>query len=125
MKKLFIILLVSYITVKKVTAQTDSIYQKVASLNLDYYAMLPVDSLLRAIPKSYTSIDLIGYTRNHRIHGLSIYYPNGTWIWITPRNYIYMNPIDPNRIWNINQFKLEKAHYILVTSDSGSLCGSE
>lgn len=124
-RNIYIAILAICIVAGRTQAQTYTAYDTIALLNLDHYETLPVDSLLHAIPQSYNDIGLYGRLKNNRVSGLSIRYPNGTQILVKPKLYMYMNPIDPNRIWNILQFKLERAHYILVISDQGSLCGSE
>ena len=99
---------------KKSIAQNNSVYDSLKTLNLNHYASLPVDSFLRAIPQSYDYIKITGNVDNFKVRGLLIYYPNNLNIWIKPSQYMYMNPVDPNRIWNLTLFKKEKAHLIEV-----------
>lgn len=98
----------------KVFAQTDPAYDSIASLNLNIYASLPVDSLLHHIPQSYNYIALYGNLKNDRIRGLGIRYPSGMTIDIVPKTYNFMNPIDPTRNWNLELFKKEIAYDIAV-----------
>ena len=106
-------------------AQTDPIYDSIKVLNLDSFATKPVDSFLRSIPQSYDDIGLYGILKNNKVGGLGIHYPNGTQILIRPLRYLYMNPIDPNNVWDINLFKKETAHRILVMAPEGALSGQE
>ena len=112
-KYLLIVTLLLYFSAKKSLAQTNRVYDSIKALNLDYYASLPLDSFLHVIPQSYTSLKIIGTTRNNAC-GLSIYYSNYLHIWITPRRYQYMTKFDSNRVWNLTLFKKETAHYIGV-----------
>jgi hypothetical protein len=126
MKKNFLIFLVIvYVGITKSFAQTDPAYDSIASLNLDYYASKPVDSLLQVIPQSYNYIHLFGNLKNDKIRGLSLRYSSGMTMTIIPLNYVYMNPNDSNRIWNLELFKKETAYYIsVIHPDFNSLWGN-
>ena len=126
MKKYLIITLIAILSLSiKANAQIHSVYDSIAILDLNRYATLPVDSLLRVLPRSYNDIGFYGTLKNNKVAGLSIHYPGGTQILIKPLIYTYMNPIDPLRTWNFNQFKFEIAHFILVIAEEGTLCGQE
>lgn len=126
MNKFLIIMAIFFCAaVNKLAAQTDLAYDSIAALNLNTYASKPVDSFLQKIPQSYTYIKIIGYTKGARAHGLTITYPSGMSIWIVPKAYVYMNPIDSNLVWDFNLFKKETASYITVTHpDFNTLTGS-
>jgi hypothetical protein len=116
MKNLFILSLVAILNLftLDIDAQTsNSAYDSIKLLNLDYYAAKPVDSLLHVIPQSYDYIGIIGTTRNNA-RSLCIYYPNNLNILITPKKYKFMTRNDPNRIWNLTLFKKETAYLIEV-----------
>ena len=114
-KKISFILISVSISISKLFAQTaDPAYNAIAALNLNYYASLPVDSFLHKIPQSYNSIDLYGVLKNNKVGGLWIEYPSGMNIIIKPMRYHFMNPIDPNNVWDLTLFKKETAYYIIV-----------
>lgn len=112
MKKCIIIIIIC-VQANKLHAQM-SAYDSIKVLNLDHYAILPIDSLLQVIPKSYVSIDIIGSLKNNNANGLSIYYLGEMNIWIRPKAYNYMTRSDPNRTWNLLLMKKETASRILV-----------
>ena len=90
----------------EVNGQTpDPAYEVIKLLNLDTFATKPVDSLLNAIPQTYSDIKIIGSTRSNRAIGLSIYYPSGLCVWIKPKNYLHMNRVGLNRVWDLTLFK--------------------
>lgn len=113
-KHILLIIFISCFGVVKSHAQTDPAYDSIATLNLDHYASLPVDSFLNRIPSSYNYIKIMGYTKGDRAHGLGIRYPTGMSILIYPKAFVYMNPIDSNHVWNLTLFKKETASYITV-----------
>ena len=124
-KYLLIVTLLLCFFAKKSLAQTNRVHDSIKALNLDHYATLPVDSFLHKIPQSYDYIKIIGNLKNDRALGLCIYYPNNLNIWIQPLHYVFMNQVDPNRIWNLSLFKKETAHHILVIAAETSLWGQE
>lgn len=104
----------------------DSAYEVIKLLNLDTFATKPVDSFLNAIPQTYSDIKIIGSTRSDKAIGLSIYYPSGLSVWIKPKNFSFMNRVDPNRQWNLTLFKKETSYLITVTHpDFPSLFGQQ
>ncbi|MBS1509941.1 MAG: hypothetical protein JST86_03820 [Bacteroidetes bacterium] len=108
MKKYLIITIAILLISKLILAQTNQVYDSINALNPDHDVTLPVDSFLNAIPSSYTSMKTTGTSKGDKARGLSIYSANGVSIWVQPLNYVYMNRVDPNSIWNLTLFKKEK-----------------
>jgi hypothetical protein len=113
-KVLFAVILILYINVSKSFAQADPAYVSIAQLNLNHYAGLPVDSFLNKISPSNDFFHLYGVYKNNKVGGLMIGYASGMTITIRPIHYNFMNPIDPNNVWNFELFKKETAYYISV-----------
>ncbi|MBS1509940.1 MAG: hypothetical protein JST86_03815 [Bacteroidetes bacterium] len=125
--QLIALMLISFFSSTKSIGQTnDPVYDSVAQLNLNQLAGKPVDSLLHVIPQSYTDIGIWGVIAKNKARGLSIRYASGMTITVIPKVFIFMNPIDSNRIWNLTLFKKETAHYITVMHpDKPTLTGGE
>jgi len=115
MKKIYLsIIVLLFVSAEKSFAQADPAYDSLVALNLDYYAGKPVDSLLQVIPKSYNAMRIWGVLTKNKARGLNIRYPTGMMITIIPKKFLYMNPMDPNRVWDLSLFKKETAFYISV-----------
>jgi len=69
-----------------------------------------------AIPANYNSIKLIGNVSNYRISLLCVSYPDNIEVDIYVKTYKYMNPVDVNRIWNLELYKKESAQQIILYS---------
>jgi hypothetical protein len=59
----------------------------------------------------YSSMMLYGHSKNFRVRCMGIYYPDNSCVIIYVLKYQHMNPVDPNRIWNIELYKKEKLGY--------------
>jgi hypothetical protein len=120
MKKTLVIIisfLVCLSTINKTNAQTvtDPVYDSLAQLDLFHYVNKPVDSLLQAIPVSYNYFKIIGHVSNYKAYYLAISYPGGSKLHIRVTKYQYMNPVDINRIWDINLYRKENLGYVSLT----------
>lgn len=89
-------------------AQTDNpTFNAIYNMDFFYYENKPVDSFLTALPQNYLSLKFIGQVKNNRVRYLSVTYPNHVKVYIQVKNYVYMNPVDPNREWDISLFRRE------------------
>jgi hypothetical protein len=84
---------------------------------------LPVDSLLKKLPKSYNSIRLTGYKTGTLARYLLIEYPDKTTLQIRASEYHFKNSADSNHLDDIDLYKMEKLEGILLEHpDRLSVC---
>lgn len=114
MLKKFIILATLICTIgKSAHAQTDPNFEAINKLYFDYYLNKPIDSLLAAIPPFQQSqIKIYGQLTNNNARELVITYPNQVELIVRPKHFQFMNPVDPNRVWDFSLFRTETAWVI-------------
>lgn len=112
MKKILITLLIT-LGFSLAKAQTsDSTANKLIGINETLWVGKPLDSLINALPSGYTSMKVFGIRNTARF--LGIRYPNRIFIELNVREFHFMEPNDPNWIWNVNLMRKEKLHSITV-----------
>ncbi len=110
------LLILGLIVCNSAYSQTsDTIYNKIKSINFYNYTNKPVDSFLAVIPQGYSRIKLYGHSASNKVRYLAIQYPGGSHIVIKVKKYIHMNPIDANRVWDLNLYRKEQLHYVQLT----------
>lgn len=123
MKKiLFIALLVMAFR----TYSQNPIYTQLSQINLSNYVSKPVDSIIALLPSGYSSSGFVGNLTSNKVRFYFVRYSEGTVLYIYVKNYQYMNPIDPNRIWNFEQYRHEPIWYLwLWNIDNPSLTSTD
>ncbi len=121
MKKIiYLIFIAAFLFNGKAISQTNaSVYDTICKIDFSYYMNKPVDSFLRILPTGYYPLQLFGHLKNNRIYFLGFDYPDGTEVIIKVKKYRFMNPTDPNRIWDIDMYKKEDVFFINVISNDG------
>ncbi len=102
----------------------DTIRQYLMILNIDNLVDKPVDSVISNLPQNFVSREFTHAIKiAHRVkyHVLSLVYEyrNGDRVEIFVKKYRYMNPVDPNKIWDLNKYKKETTYVIQITGKSG------
>lgn len=114
MKKILFLTFI-FIYQNSATAQTsDSTYNAINSVNFTQYINKPIDSILSVLPINYLEIKLYGHLTSNKVRYLAIEYAGGTQIYLFVKYFSHMNPVDPNRIWDLNLFKLENLSQIIM-----------
>jgi hypothetical protein len=112
MKKLLLIIGITFFA-GKINAQTsDSVYNKIYNLNFQFFAGKPVGQFIDSLPTGYSEIGFVGQTASNRVRLLYIKHSDGSKITIYVKKFNFMNPIDANRVWNLNLFKKESLYYV-------------
>jgi hypothetical protein len=112
MKKLLLILSIAFFA-GKISAQTsDPVYNKIYKLDFNSFAGKPVGQFIDSLPAGYSEIGFVGQTASNRVRLLYIKYSGGSKITIYVKKFNFMNPIDPNRVWNLNLFRKESLYYV-------------
>lgn len=113
MRKVIIILVLGIVGQIHSGFSQDSNYTELNNLNFEYYLNKPIDSLLIAIPPFVSSqLKVFGYADNFKARCLAVIYPNQLVLKIRTKKFQFMNPIDPNQIWDVSLFKKETAWFI-------------
>jgi hypothetical protein len=117
MKKKFIIIFISCLSLLNLNAQTtDTFYNAINAIDFDYFvAHKNVGAFINSLPQGYSSMQLIGNLTNNKVSFLGFVYPGGSQVLIRVKKYLFMNPIDTNRVWDLIQFKKESIHYLLLS----------
>lgn len=105
------ILFLIYIAVSFNSYSQNPVFTQLSQINLANYVEKPVDSILSLLPPGYTS-GFVGYITSNKVKYFFAKYSDGTKLVIYVKDYQFMNPIDPNRVWNIDQFKHEAVWYV-------------
>jgi len=114
MKRYIFILFISVSLVSiKANGQTqDTTLNQLLAINKSNYHNRPLDSIIAVLPTGYTKMKIYGIRNTARM--LLVGYPNKVWIELHVRQFNYMNPVDPNNVWNIAQMRLENLHSVTV-----------
>ncbi len=103
-------------------AQTpDSIANKLIAIDETAFIGKPLDSLIKAMPPDPISMKVYGFRNTARF--LAIKYPNRIWVELHVREFHFMEPYDPNWIWNVNLMRKEKLYSIRIFYDTGCYKG--
>jgi len=118
MKKIFWILLVFFISIEGIKAQT--VRDSILAVNFTYYLDKPIDSLINKLPTTYDSI----YTRagSSTFKGAKIvlkYSNSNTWVYIYPGTHDYFTPLNspynpPHIAWPLHLVRKEKTWMVVV-----------
>jgi hypothetical protein len=115
MKKLLLITLMNVCILTVSKAQTaDTFYNKIYKLDLQFFAGKPVGQLIDSLPAGYTKMNFLGTFATSHVRLLYVEYPGGSNLHIYVKDFHYMNPIDTNWVWNLNLFKKESLHYVVL-----------
>jgi hypothetical protein len=117
MKISIIIIAFCTLTSIKGSAQTtDTFYNAIYALDFDYFiAHRNVGAFINALPTGYTTLKLVGNVDNAKVSFLSVIYPGGSQVLVRVKKYLFMNPIDPNRVWDLALYKKESIRLIMLT----------
>jgi hypothetical protein len=115
-KKIILISLIGF-TQSRINAQTtDTFYNAINAIDFDCYVEHQnVGAFINALPHGYNTLELVGNLTNNRVSFLSVIYPGGSQLLIRVKKYLFMNPIDSKRVWDLDQFKKERIHYLLLS----------
>lgn len=115
MKKFLIIAIITFLLGKSASSQTDPNFIAINNLDFEYYLNKPVDSFLAAIPPFQQSqTKIYGRLTTDTAMNLVITYPNEVELIVRPKRFQFMNPYDPNRVWDFNLFRKETAWNIAL-----------
>jgi hypothetical protein len=116
--KIFANILFFVISLSKteINAQTnDPILNQIINLDKASFVGKPLDSIIMVLPQGYTGMKIFGIRGTARM--LNIRYPDNVWIELHVRSFSFMNPDDPNRIWNTILMRKENLHSVRVYKD--------
>lgn len=113
-KYLLITLILLFSFTQKTLAQTtDSLVNKILAIDESQYVNKPLDSIIAVLPPGYIRLKI--YSLGHNTaRCLNVLYPNRVWVDLHVREYTNMNPVDPNRVWNITLMRREKLYKMVV-----------
>lgn len=112
MKKVLIIALVVLFSNRGFSQSTDPILNDLVNINKTLFINRPLDSIMSVLPSGYIEMKVVGIRKTAR--NLRIMYPNRIWIDLHVRQFTHMNPVDPNRIWNVSQMRQETLYSVSV-----------
>jgi hypothetical protein len=123
MRKYLIVLAMSLFVQTNISfgQSSDANLNALLGINDSLYLNKPLDSIILVLPQGYTCLKIYGIRNTARL--LSICYPNKVWIELHVRQFLNMNPVDPNRVWNISLIKLEPLHHISIYKGSDCFKG--
>ena len=127
LKSILIIFLASMLATSCYSAKVnhkpvyDSVYLQLAALDFDYYLQKPIDSFLTHIPSGYIEMKIVSKGKRAHAGFLIIRYPNDLDLFIYVRGYHYMNPEDPNHVWDITLFRKENLHKVTMFYEGGGV----
>ena len=96
----------------------DTTLNQLLAINASHYINKPLDSIISVLPDGYTQLRVSGWRKTARF--ITVSYPNKLWIELHVRQFSYMNPVDPNHVWDINLMRLENLHHISISK--GGTC---
>lgn len=117
MKKLIIFctLIFSLASTKAISQTTDELVNQIIAADNSSYIGKPLDSLINALPPGITQMKIIADGRSKATaRKLRIYYPNKIWIDLFVKEFTYMDPVDPNRVWDISLMRKEKLFITVI-----------
>jgi len=115
-KNFFLLTVLILLTIRHTNAQVDSNYYYLNNLDFNYYLNKPIDSLLSAVPLFVSSqLKIYGELTTNKARVLELTYPNQVRLYVYTKNFQFMNPVDPSRIWDVTLFRKENAFYIELT----------
>ncbi len=92
-----------------VLAQTpDSIANKLIAMDETAFIGKPLDSIIAYLPAGYDQLKIISGGHQYTARYLRLRYPGKVYIELHVREFQFMNPVDRNRVWNINLMRKEK-----------------
>lgn len=101
----------------------DTVREALNAIPIDNYVGKPIDSLIAHLPATFQSRRFtLNLPKSHRVkhvRSLVYSYKNGDKVEIFVKRYQFMNPIDPNEVWDFNLFRKEIAFVIQITSKDG------
>lgn len=89
------------------TYTQDSTFVALLLVNEYYYTGKPLDSIISILPQNYIEMKVVSGGHQYTARKLRVRYANEVWIELHVRDYTHMNPIDTNRVWNINLMRQE------------------
>lgn len=94
----------------------DSIGNIIMDFNFQYYEGKPVDSLIYHLPAGYSNVKFHGHLTSNKVQFLAIEYPGNILVCVHVFKYRYMNPVDQNRMWDLDLYKKEEIGEIDVVN---------
>lgn len=102
----------------------DTVREILNGLNIDDYVDKPADSIIAHLPTNYTRrfftyVIPISNRVKYFVRSLVFKYKNGDRVEIIVNTHNYVNPIDPNKNWDLALYKKENVHVISITGKNG------
>jgi hypothetical protein len=102
----------------------DTVREILNGLNIDDYVDKPADSIIAHLPTNYTRrfftyVIPISNRVKYYVRSLVFKYRNGDKVEIIVNTHNYVNPIDPNKNWDLTLYKKENVHVISITGKNG------
>lgn len=85
----------------------DSTVNSLLAINENQFSNKPLDSIIAVLPSGYIDMRIVAPTHRNTARLLRILYPSNVWIDLHVRNFVHMNPVDTNRLWNIALMRKE------------------
>src|SRR4030095_4609586 len=123
MKKYFAFLLMLLFSgnLRSQAQTSDSTLNHLLAVNESSFRNKPLDSIIAILPTGYSQMKVSGWRKTARY--LTVSYPNKVWLELHVRTFDYMNPIDPNHIWDINLMTKESLHHISISKEGACYYG--
>lgn len=112
MKKILLITIVFLFSKEGFSQSSDPNLNDLVNINKSLFINKPLDSIISILPSGYIEMKVIGIRKTAR--NLRVMYPNRVWIDLHVRQFTHMNPVDPNRTWNVSQMRQETLHSVSV-----------
>lgn len=102
----------------------DTIRLALKSIRVSEYVDKPIDSLLNRLPRGFTIHKFIPLVKRinkpyYKTNELYIRYANGDYVSIQVKTFRFMNPIDPNKVWDITLFGKESFYLVTIDCSDG------
>ena len=104
---------------------TDSIPAILAALNVDTFKTKPIDSFLTKIPTGYLSMRIFAHGNPKYAETLAVIYPNKVFIEIYVYDFQHMDPRSETFTWDMDLFRKEKIHHIVIYNGVTCINGCE
>lgn len=100
---------------KNANGQTsDSVVNNLLAIDEVQFINQPLDSIIAVLPSGYTSMRIVAPTHRYTARLVRVMYPNNVWIDLHVRDFVYMNPVDTNRIWDIMLMRRDKLYKTVI-----------
>src|SRR5688572_2742498 len=103
MKKYIFLMIVSLSCyLQKASSQTtDPTVNALLAIDENLFINKPLDSIIAVLPPGYIRLKIYNGGHLYTARCLNVLYPNDVWIDLHVRQFNFMTPVDPNRIWDL------------------------